>query len=98
MPAASEIGSARGNEKRPSKSTRASVGWPRRGEQVLYRACVVAQHVPLSDPEASLVQDDDAPRFEGLGRRFDGGFATGHVDVGAERAERIEQRVDARGE
>src|SRR5687768_5094505 len=98
MRAASEIGSGQGNEKKPSKSHRASVGWTRRREQVLNRSRVVAQHVPLSYPEASLVQDDDTARFEWLCRRLDRCLAARHIDVGAEGAQRVEERVDPRRE
>src|SRR5207237_8341720 len=67
-------------------------------EQMIERAGVVAQHMPIPDTDSSSFSNDDAARFERLeGLRH--GFGAGlDAEVGAGRAQRVDDRVGARFE
>src|SRR6185295_3921345 len=55
------------------------------GEQMLDRARVVAQHDAFAHPEPSALGDDDAARFERLGRLLDRLASAADAEVGAAR-------------
>ena len=57
-----------------------------RDEQVLDRACVVAQHDTFAHAEPAALGDHDAARLQRLGGFFDRLAAAGHAEVGARRA------------
>ena len=62
------------------------------------RAGVVAQHIPIPDTDASSFSNDDAARLERL-ECLRHGFGAGlDAEVGAGRAQRVDDRVGARFE
>ena len=65
-------------------------------QQVLDGARVVAEHAAVADAEAAALEDDDAARFERLGRLVDGLPSARHAEVRVARRQLLDQLVDAR--
>ena len=68
----------------------------RHGEQMLDGAGVVAQHAAVAHAEPPALGDDDAARFERLGRLVDRLAPAGGAEVRAARRQLLDEPVDPR--
>ena len=62
-----------------------------RGEQVLDRPRVVAEHAAVAHAEPAAFEDDDAARFERLGGFLDRLASAGDAEVGAPCRQLLDQ-------